>query len=31
MLFNMKMKNCDLLHLLEGLFTLFMLRQLGQS
>jgi len=31
MLFNMKIKNCDILHLLEGLFTLFMFRQLGHN
>jgi len=27
----MKIKNCDILHLLEGLFTLFMFRQLGHN
>ena len=31
MLFNMEIKNCDTLHLLGGLFTLFLFRQLGHN
>lgn len=31
MLFNMKIKNCEILYLLEGLFILFMFRQFGYN